>query len=135
MHSSMSRHSVPLPMKPASQLQVKLPTVLTQEACSAQLSSPSAHSSTSLQPEPEGRPSPAKPGKHWQLKEPTSLLHNAFALHGAPDAHSLMSVQLTPFPLNPPKQTHVKLPGVSMQVACTLQFAEPVWHSSMLVQV
>jgi hypothetical protein len=58
-----------------------------------------------------------KPGKHWQSKAPTSLLQIALGLQGAPDAHSLTSMQLTPFPVKPAIHTQLKLPGLSTQFA------------------
>ena len=70
------------------------------------------------------------------MKLPAVLVQVAFAEQlSVPSAHSSVSLQVTPLPLNPARHAQVKLPGVFAQVAFTSQLSVPSRHSSSSVQL
>jgi hypothetical protein len=70
------------------------------------------------------------------VRLPDVFVHVAFTLHPPLFVvHSLMSVHVTPLPVNPALHVHVKLPPVFAHVAFALQLEAPEVHSLMSVHV
>jgi hypothetical protein len=68
---------------------------------------------------------------HAQEKLPAVLVQVALPLQVSRfSAHSSMSEQVTPLPVQPTLQAHVKLPVVLVHVACTAHVSAPSTHSS-----
>jgi len=81
-------------------------------------------------------PSPEYPGTQAHAREPTVLVHVAFALQPPlADAHSSMSAHETPSPLKPALHAHARAPGVFVQEAEALHPPFEARHSSTSAHV
>jgi len=118
-------HVRPFPVNPTSQLQLKDPGVLLQEACWPQPASAGfRHSSMSSHC---AKPSPLYPTRqtHWKLP---GRLVQAAAWWQRPRAHSSMSAHVFPSPWYPGEQLQLYEPGQD-QSTYDIAYSNPTWFA------